>query len=391
MASLWDQELRACPSLGPLYPDGLHEGKRAVSRKAVGLLWQTGCSTLGWRYWPHLSLAAEIVFVGSLSADLDSFCLLLRLQVSLCICKEETQVLRGGEEASSRMWFPSHSCSKGAGLSGWCDSLCIHQTKTSSRVPRSLHTESCPHRKALHNCAVGSAVPFRGWRSLWGPLSLLVPGPGKITPKNVYFQGWDITYFSDSKGYFPYLCYSCFECCKHGLGFCCLGCQKSPWSWALKTGSALYGEAQGRKLRMMKKKSLKMQKEKKHQQNKQTKNHLQQNNAKQIVLWIRVCFQNKFMKLNFRVIHICYVSMQCLIYWNDTLYEQLPSSCMSQCLTSQFLFALSPCPSIYVQSLLKLSLWHCPALCLGSQQPTSPLHLCACAPYAEHAVREGFP
>lgn len=30
--------LCACPSLGPLYRDRLHEGKRAVARKTVGLL-----------------------------------------------------------------------------------------------------------------------------------------------------------------------------------------------------------------------------------------------------------------------------------------------------------------------------------------------------------------
>lgn len=58
---------------------------------------------------------------------------------------------------------------------------------------------------------VGPAVPFRGWRSSWGPLSLLVPGPEKITPINVYFQAWDIARFSDSKGYFPYLYYSCLD------------------------------------------------------------------------------------------------------------------------------------------------------------------------------------
>lgn len=82
------------------------------------------------------------------------------------------------------------------------------------------------------------------------------------------------------------------------------------------------------------------------------------------------------------VIHIRYISTQCVIYRNDTLYVYL-------FLTTQFLFALSPCPST-LRAVLARAV-PVSQLFAWELSRASLLPLLARAPYAEHAVWEGFP
>lgn len=166
--------------------------------------------------------------VGSLSAEPDSFCLLLRLQVSLPMCKAETQVLRGGEEASSRMWFPSHSCSKRSWHRAfrlmW--QLTYPSNETSAPVPRALHTQSCPHWKALHNC--GTCCAFQRLEELMGPFEFAGPWTRKNNPNKCVFSGLGHCSLFWQQRLFSLFVLQLFGWCGHGLRVCCPGCQRAP-------------------------------------------------------------------------------------------------------------------------------------------------------------------
>lgn len=86
----------------------------------------------------------------------------------------------------------------------------------------------------------------------------------------MYFQAWDIARFSDSKGYFPYLYYSCLDDVGMGWGSAVRDA-KEPLKLSPKDWSASYGKAQGRELRMMKKKELKNAKSNNINKNKKMK------------------------------------------------------------------------------------------------------------------------